>query len=247
MKINYYRHNDANQYPRHIISSFIFYNELTFVLSGSLIYEINGEAITVNANDCIYIKSGSHRKRTATGPCEYISFNFQGGATDNLPVYLPECINKEITLLFKTCDEIFAKYYMWTDKIGTALKLILQILSEKIQTSQENPIIVNIKRYVKRNLEKKLTLNDICRQVGYSPNYCDSLFKKETGYSIMNYAINEKIEKAKLLIAEDLLSLKEIAKSLGFDDYNYFSRTFKNKSGYPPTRYKAIIEKEIFY
>ena len=60
----------------------------------------------------------------------------------------------------------------------------------------------------------------------------------------MSYAINEKIEKAKLLIIEDLLSLKEIAKSLGFDDYNYFSRSFKKRSGHPPTRYKSIVKDE---
>lgn len=245
MKINYYRHNKGELPPKTINRDVCSFNELTFVLKGCLRYYVNDKEVLVKENDCIFIKSESFRARVSDGECDYISFNFQSKLNRDFPVLLKDCITSEIKLLFNVCDDIFAKYYEWSDKIDTVLKLIFQILFDKIATNEENPVIVNIKRYVKDNLEQKLSLNKIAKQVGYSPNYCDALFKKETGTSILSYVIKERIEKSKLLIAEGVLPLKEIAIAVGFDDYNYFSRAFKQKIGYPPTKYHAYITKKL--
>lgn len=246
MKTNYYRHNKFEQLPKTINKELCPFNELTFVVKGSLKYFINDQEVIVNENDCIFVKSGSFRERFSDKACDYVSFNFQSSLERNFPLLLKDCITSEIKLLFNVADDIFSKYYEWPDKIDTVLKLIFQILFDKIATNEKNPVIVNIKRYIKDNLEQKLSLSAISKHVGYSPNYCDGLFKKETGTSILSYVIKERIEKSKLLIAEGILSLKEIAIAVGFDDYNYFSRAFKHKIGYPPTKYRAYITKECY-
>lgn len=68
--------------------------------------------------------------------------------------------------------------------------------------------------------------------------YCDTVFKKETGFSIIEYFNKLKIEEAKKLIVERADSLTEIALKLGFEDYNYFSRLFKKHTGYSPKQYQ---------
>lgn len=245
MRINYYRHNKGEKLPPTINRDMCPFNELTFVLKGSLKYFVNDKEVLINENDCIFIKAESFRARVSNSACDYISFNFQSKLNKNFPLHLKDCITSEIKLLFNVCDDIFAKYYEWSDKIDTVLKLIFQILFDKIATNEENPVIVNIKRFIKNNLEQKLSLSVVAKQVGYSPNYCDALFKKETGSSILSYVIKERIEKSKLLIAEGVLPLKEIAIAVGFDDYNYFSRAFKQKIGYSPTKYRSHITKII--
>ena len=244
MNVFYYRHNRADETPHVIEHSNISFNELTFVLKGELKYCVNGEIIKVKEKDCIFIKKDSTRERRQSPFCDYISFNFKKPLNVDLPPLFENCISGEIKLLFSVCDEIVAKYYEWTDKIETALKLIVNILTDKLSTNEENPTIVNIKRYVNKNLSQKLTLEKISATVGYSPNYCDTLFKKETGTSLLNYVIEERISKAKLLLQEGILSLKEIAESVGFEDYNYFSRTFKKKSGYSPKEYNLSLYKK---
>ncbi|MBE7084347.1 MAG: AraC family transcriptional regulator [Clostridiales bacterium] len=244
MKTIYYRHNKAQQPAKSIGKEICPFNELTFVLKGNLKYIINDKAIIVNENDCIFIRSGSYRERSLEKGCDYVSFNFESKIEKNFPVLFKDCLTSEIKLLFNVCDDIFEKYYEWSEKIDNILKLIFQILFDKIATNQENPVIVSIKRLIKENLDKKLTLSFIANQVGYSPNHCEALFKKETGNSILSFVNNERIEKSKLLIAEGLLPLKEIAEVVGFDDYNYFSRTFKIKTGYPPTKYRDYINKK---
>lgn len=60
------------------------------------------------------------------------------------------------------------------------------------------------------------------------------------GKSIIDYVIDEKMKEAKKLIIEGM-NFTKIAETLGFDDYNYFSRTFKRRVSYTPSQYKKSI------
>lgn len=244
MNVFYYRHNLPDHTPHAIDKNIINFYELTFVLKGELKYLVNGKSVVLKENDCIFVKDGDVRERENTCFCDFISFNFHNPIDFNFPTHFENCISGEIKLIFSACDEIVSKYYKSSDKISTALTLIVNILQDKLSTNEENPLIVNIKRFISTNLSHKLTLKDVANKVGYSPNYCDTLFRKETGTSILNYVISERVTKSKLLLQEGILSLKEIAQTVGFEDYNYFSRTFKKKNGYSPTEYKVSFNKK---
>ena len=239
MNTFFFRHNNITSPTPTINCAPIAYYDLTFVLKGCLKYTINNEVINVNAGDCIFIKSGSSRYREKGESNEYISFNFYDDPNVNLPVHMPEIISRDIKLMLNVCDEIYLKYHDWFSKIDKALELVIKLLADKFHALEENPIIVKIKRYIRNNLKSKLTLSEIARHVGYSPNHCDTIFKKETGDSIINYLISERVSEAKRLLDEGVLSLRNIAEGVGFEDYNYFSRTFKKFTGKTPTEYKS--------
>lgn len=240
MNTFYYRHNKYTQRPQPIPCDTIPFNELTIAIKGQLKYEVDGESYTVNGGDCLFIKSGQTRMRKKSEQCDYVSFNFYDNVYIDLPVHISDCVTSEIKLILSVCDQIYLKYNNWFNKVDKALELIFNLLKDKISSLEENPVIISIKRYIRKNLSCKLTLNAIAKQVGYTPNYCDALFKKETGISIINYLIMERIAEAKRLLDEKILSLKDIADSVGFEDYNYFSRTFKKLSGISPTEYRAL-------
>ena len=75
------------------------------------------------------------------------------------------------------------------------------------------------------------------RATFFSPVYCCLVFKRETGETITDYIINEKITEAKILIPQGY-RLKDVAARVGMFDYNYFSRLFRKKVGYTPLQYK---------
>lgn len=242
MKVFYYRHNVAGEKPHEIAREKIAFNELTFVLKGELTYFVNDLPVTIKENGSIFLKSGSVRERNFHAFGDYVSFNFLSPVDFNMPLTVDDVMSGEIKMLLAVCDGIVFKHYEWTDKISTALKLILSLIHDKLLTREENPVVVKVKNHIKVNLNGKLTLSDISSHVGYSPNYLDSLFRLHAGKSVTNYLIEERISKAKLLLQEGILSLKEIADSVGFEDYNYFSRTFKKRTGYTPTRYRASLK-----
>jgi YesN/AraC family two-component response regulator len=47
-----------------------------------------------------------------------------------------------------------------------------------------------------------------------------------------------KMEFAKRWLIENSLTLREISEKLGFNDYNYFSRTFKKRTGITPFNFR---------
>ena len=56
----------------------------------------------------------------------------------------------------------------------------------------------------------------------------------------MNYFTVLKIEKAKQLLRENELSVRQIADALAFDTPSYFSKTFKRVTGLTPSAYKKL-------
>ena len=130
------------------------------------------------------------------------------------------------------------------EEMPTSTILIVSSLYEQTAQNAKPPIVSKIKNYIRSNLGEKLTLEKIASVVGYTPNYCDYLFYKETGESIIRYAIRERITEAKRLLIEGILSLTEIAYKVGFEDYNYFSRTFKKHEGVSPSAFR-ITKKTV--
>ncbi len=241
MKLTYFRHHKLG-IPAHIIqASRITFDEITIVLKGELEYEINGKFIVLKEGDGLFLRQGDIRKRNITYNCDYVSFNFESHTYIDLPTSIPNCLSNEVKLALSICDGIFDKHYNYISGISSALSLIVKLFEEQVSTKEDHPITIKIRKFLKAHLNDKFTLKDISEQIGYSPNYCDTLFKKKTGYAIMDYVIRERIEQAKGLLAENVLSLKEISDTIGFDDYNYFSRAFKKKTGYSPLKYKTLL------
>lgn len=239
IELFFYRHNRKG-YAQEIPPAEINFFELTLVLKGQLEYEINGNKFTIEENDGIFIKAGEKRKRKNTEGVDYVSFNFYG-FDGKIPTHLPKAVNNTIKLLTTVCDEIYEKIYDGDGEISLALELILSIINNNLSASRENPLIFAIKQYIHTNLTQKINIEQLSSNVGYSPNYCSSIFKKYTGQSIIQYLNSERIEESKRLINENILSLSQVAFAVGFEDYNYFSRAFKKVNGYPPTEYKKLV------
>lgn len=88
----------------------------------------------------------------------------------------------------------------------------------------------------------RLGLTDIADAVGLNASYLSRLFKKETGESITEHLTQFRIEKAKELLKDESLRLRDIAMAVGFNDVSYFSNTFKKIAGMSPTEFRMISE-----
>lgn len=73
----------------------------------------------------------------------------------------------------------------------------------------------------------------------YEYNYLSNLFSSIEGVTIEQYHIQQRIEKAKELLAYDELTLSEIANKLGYSSVAHLSSQFKKHTGNTPTSYKA--------
>lgn len=92
--------------------------------------------------------------------------------------------------------------------------------------------------YMQENVDKKLKLEDIAHNFGYSTSYFYRLFYSELGYSPKAYFIQLKIARACYYLQNTSLQVNQICIKLGFDDPFYFSRAFRRIMGISPREYR---------
>jgi AraC family transcriptional regulator, arabinose operon regulatory protein len=118
-----------------------------------------------------------------------------------------------------------------------AFLVSFQRLHLKTSNKEENPI-EEVIAYMKANLDKNLTLEDLAVHVHMSPSHLSALFRQKTKYSPINLFTSLKIQKASQLLLDEQYNIKTIAASLGYDDPYHFSRVFRNTMGISPKYFK---------
>ncbi len=106
---------------------------------------------------------------------------------------------------------------------------------------ESNPVVRRAINYLGKNLDKKLSLNKLAAEIGYSPTYLSTLFRKETNYSPISYFSHLKILKACEFLDYTNMKVKEISFRLGYSDPYYFTKDFKKKMGLSPRNYRNRI------
>lgn len=104
--------------------------------------------------------------------------------------------------------------------------------------SQEDPLVAAIKQYLSQHITDTVRVEDICNEFDYSRSFLNKRFQNETGQSLASYFTALKIEEAKRLIRDSDLNFAQISDRLSFDNPQYFSRFFKNRTGMTPTEFK---------
>lgn len=80
---------------------------------------------------------------------------------------------------------------------------------------------------------------EMARQTRLSPDHFTRVFKQVTGLPPESYIIACKMDRARRLLEETDLPVGEIAETLGFQDIYFFSRQFKQKTGWTPTAWRG--------
>lgn len=92
------------------------------------------------------------------------------------------------------------------------------------------------KGYLSADLDMKLSLDSIAREIGLSRFHFIRMFKKHTGLSPHQFRIQHRIDAAKILIQKGV-PFSEIALETGFSDQSHFTNTFRQSTGLTPSQY----------
>jgi AraC-like DNA-binding protein len=152
-------------------------------------------------------------------------------APSALRLMLFEDILSHLELLNNNSNLIYANSSLY------AFLVSFQRLHLKTSNKEENPI-EEVIAYMKANLDKNLTLEDLALHVHMSPSHLSALFRQKTKYSPINLFTSLKIQKASQLLLDEQYNIKTIAASLGYDDPYHFSRVFRNTMGVSPKYFK---------
>lgn len=128
--------------------------------------------------------------------------------------------------------------------IKAAEKLEYDMLNDFIKVLKRhkeyyyNPLVNRVIQYIRTNIEKRLSLQEISSYVNVHPNYLSSAFKKEVGKNLIEYINELKISAIKGYMDYTNLSISEISYTFNFNHITYFSRFFKKHTGLTPKEYR---------
>lgn len=137
-----------------------------------------------------------------------------------------------------------------TDMVRSYVK-IMTICAQYLTLSNAIPsakqtVAEMAKKFIFDNYRSKITISDICDDIGCSKSTLITCFKREYGTTVNNYITNVRLTEAVKMLKMGERNIGEIAAETGFSDQSYFSKVFSAKYGIPPSEYAHgnEIEKE---
>lgn len=103
----------------------------------------------------------------------------------------------------------------------------------------------NIRIYIEKHYREDVSLQDMAAEMNYSDAYFCKLFKQCFDKSFVAYLTDFRVNKAKELLEDILINIKDVSAEVGYHDSNYFAKVFKRVVGVTPSEYRIqVLQKE---
>ena len=130
-------------------------------------------------------------------------------------------VEQLFSFLSENCQKDLTEAMAWLDK-------------EKMRP------IVQAKQYIREHYAEPIDLEEVSSHIGFSYSYFSTLFKIETGKTFLAYLTEIRIDEAKKLLRESRMTIEEISRTVGFNDYKRFSKAFKKATFISPKEYRKL-------
>jgi AraC-like DNA-binding protein/mannose-6-phosphate isomerase-like protein (cupin superfamily) len=244
--------------------------ELNYILNGSCIMMLENELVRLNKNNSILIFPGSKHDFYVNSKCgvKLVQLEFQ--ISKDILMLFKDAAASDISFV-NTLENKSGQYYKipnnpdirnCMERIILENKLkhnnykaltklyfleLIILLSRHISNNQkftghiENACIKKAMKLIHSNYCYSLSTSQIAGACSVTPRYLRKLFNTWVESSPKEYCTNLRMKKAVELLANQNISIKEIAFNVGYSTPQYFSRAFKEKYGFSPQTYRKIL------
>lgn len=106
-----------------------------------------------------------------------------------------------------------------------------------------DPFAEEIIEYINNHLKDKLSIDLLCVKFNISSTFLYKIFEKNLGVTVNEYIIEQRLNLAKELLINKNLPIYAIAEEVGINNYTYFCKIFKKRTGYSPNNYRNTLAK----
>ncbi len=140
--------------------------------------------------------------------------------------------------IMSLCD--LSRYRTWDEAFANLYRIVEWAFSnvDSFIKNKNEDVINQIKLYIDTHLDGDTSLYALSSHVHMCQEHLLRIFKKQEGVTILQYVNDLKLEKAKQMLSETDMQIREIAVKLGFTSAGYFGRFFKSKMGITPNLYR---------
>lgn len=101
-----------------------------------------------------------------------------------------------------------------------------------------NTITEKMLEYINMNYTKDISMHEAAEYMSYSDAYFCRLFKQIFSKNFTAFLTEFRIERAKQILSDKNMNVKEVGEAVGYFDANYFAKVFKRYTGYTPSEYR---------
>lgn len=224
-----------------------------YVCEGKGVLHLPGKSIPLSPGDVFFTFPGTPFCIENVSELKYMYISFLGTRSNMITEKLGISRNAPH---FTDCTEL---YDMWSrglsvnheisDLITESILLYtFYYLGERLLVPNDkqykaNDIALRIKKYIDDNYsDSTLSLDKLSKELSYSPKYISSSFKKYFKTGLSDYITILRIQHACTLIRHGFTAVADIAGQCGFSDAQYFSKTFRKRTGQTPSEYIRALK-----
>lgn len=116
---------------------------------------------------------------------------------------------------------------------------VQHVINKALKHAEVESVVDKVKKYIALHLEDdELTRDKIAAQTFLNPDYLSRIFKRETGFSISDYLLQERIRMAAELITKTKMPISQVAGSVGYTNLSHFTTIFKKYMDCSPIEYR---------
>ena len=126
-------------------------------------------------------------------------------------------------------------------KVKELLQVLVADEAKELDSQDEisacHQVIRSIVSDIEKHYNQRLGLENFADRYRLTPEYISGLFTKEMGMTFSEYLKKVRMDKAIVLLQQSDFKIYEIACRVGYSDPKYFSKIFKEYTGYSAKQY----------
>ena len=119
-----------------------------------------------------------------------------------------------------------------------ACSLISRAVQYEKYIHKTESVAEQIRQYIDLHYKEEIRRDSLGELVYLNTDYISRIFKKEMGVSISSYILKKRVEEAKKLLAQSNLPINTVSIYVGYSNFSYFTKMFKENTGYSPLDYR---------
>jgi len=149
-------------------------------------------------------------------------------------------VGQDITLEKLLTEEVRSIAMEEWQSVREIAACMSRIFEQAIGTLQQQRMnrnrldLANVIVYIEGHYQDGISLESLAQHFYVSKEHLSRIFKSYTQENITDYIVRKRMEKARELLVQQQLSIKNVAQLTGYDDVAYFHRVFKKHYGITP-------------
>lgn len=216
-------------------------HELIVVLRGRMRARIAGQTLEASPGSLLFYPAGLEHQEDGdpADPVEVmlISFRCPGLTLEHVAFHTQDTLGRVRELGAWLIAERWHPSAI-TERVKQSLldAIVTELL--RLNTVSEPPMVVAVRTYMRKHLDRQIGLADLAREAGMSKYHFLRIYRAAAGHTPMEDLRLLRIETARALLLTTSIPLKDVALRVGFRDEFQLSRVFRRCLGASPGAFR---------